>query len=115
MPLHTHNPSGPDIKVVIRNALGKYLAQDDNGLFFTSNRADAIILNYRADQVEKQLAIIREQQGIALAADPVPPAEIYETCDGCKEFFMPFMMYFDGKRFLCAECRERFSRRPVRP
>jgi formylmethanofuran dehydrogenase subunit E len=44
----------------------------------------------------------------------VPPEEIYETCDRCKELFMPFMTFFDGKQFLCADCRSRASRRSAR-
>jgi hypothetical protein len=96
----------PDIKVFIRNAQGKYLAQDANGLFFTDDRSAAIILDYDADEVPKQLAVIQRAQGVSLAADPVPLEEVYETCDRCKELFIPFMTFFDGKRFLCADCRQ---------
>jgi hypothetical protein len=104
----------PDIKVFIRNALGKYLAQDANGLFLTEDRSAALIFNYRADRVPEQLEMIQETHGIALAADPVPPEEIYETCDRCKELFMPFMTYFDGRQFLCADCRRRASHRSAK-
>jgi hypothetical protein len=99
----------PDIKVFIRNPQGKYLAQDANGLFFTDDRSVAIVLNYEADEVPKQLAAIEKAQGVSLAADPVPLEEIYETCDRCKELFIPFMTFFDGSRFLCAECRRAIS------
>jgi hypothetical protein len=104
----------PDIKVFIRNSSGKYLAQDDNGLFFTEDRLAALIFDYRGDSVPEQLETIQRVHGMALTADPVPPEEIYETCDRCKELFMPFMTFFDGKQFLCAECRKRASRRPAR-
>jgi hypothetical protein len=101
----------PDIKVFIRNARGKYLAQDANGLFFTEDRSVAIVLSYRADCVPEQLELIGKTHGMALSADPVPPDEIYETCDRCKDLFMPFMIFFDGTRFLCADCRRRGSGR----
>ena len=104
----------PDIKVFIRDTRGKYLAEDANGLFFTEDRSAAIVLNYRADGVPEQLETIQQIQGVALVADPVPPEEIYETCDRCKELFMPFMTFFDGKQFLCAECRRRCSTRSSR-
>jgi hypothetical protein len=104
----------PEIKVFIRTVRGKYLAEDANGLLFTENRSAALILNYRADRVVEQLEMIGRTHGIALAADPVPPEEIYETCDRCKELFMPFMTFFDGKQFLCADCRSRASRRSAR-
>jgi hypothetical protein len=112
MPRTSDKPDEPpDIKVFIRTARGKYLAEDANGLFFTENRAAAIILNYRADHVLEQLEMIGRTHGIVLAADPVPPEEIYETCDHCKELFMPFMTFFDGKQFLCADCRSRLLKR----
>ena len=104
----------PDIKVFIRDARGKYLAQDANGLFLTEDRSVAMIFNYRSDHVPEQLELILKTHGIALAADPVPAEEIYETCDRCKDLFMPFMTYFDGKQFLCADCRRRASPRSAR-
>jgi hypothetical protein len=115
MPRKSDKPNEPpDIKVFIRTARGKYLAQDENGLFFTENRSAALILNYQADRVLEQLEMIGRTHGIALTPDPVPPEEIYETCDRCKELFMPFMTFFDGKQFLCADCRGRASRRSAR-
>jgi len=115
MPRKIDKPNEPpDIKVFIRTARGKYLAQDENGLFFTENRSAALILNYQADRVLEQLEMIGRTHGIALAPDPVPPEEIYETCDRCKELFMPFMTFFDGKQFLCADCRGLVSRRSAR-
>jgi hypothetical protein len=114
MPQKTDPPNEPpDFKVFIRNERGKYLAQDDNGLFFTEDRSAAIVLNYRADSVPKQLELLGKMRGIALAADPVPPKEVYETCDRCQDFFMPYMIFFDGKQFLCADCRKPGSRRSV--
>jgi hypothetical protein len=115
MPVKSDRPNEPpDIKVFIRTARGKYLAQDANGLFYTENRAAAMIFNYRADRVVEQLEMIGKMHGIALAADPVPPEEIYEMCDRCKDLFMPFMISFDGKQFICVDCRRRFPGRSVR-
>jgi hypothetical protein len=96
----------PDFKVFVRTAQGKYLAQDANGLFFTEDRSVAIVLNYEADQVPKQLEAIQNTHGVELAADPVPLDEIYESCDRCKELFMPCMTFYDGRRFLCPDCRK---------
>ncbi len=97
----------PDIRVMVRTAQGKYLAQDDYGVFFTEDRSVAMVLNYRSDAVAEQLEILARTQGIALEAEPVPPEEIYERCDRCQDLFMPWMTYFDGKQFLCTECRSR--------
>ena len=97
----------PDVRVFIVNPHGKYLAHDAHGVFFTEDRSAAIILSYHSDRVPEQLEQIRKHQGIALQAVPVPPADIYECCDRCKELFMPAMTFFDGKNFLCPECRNR--------
>ncbi len=94
-----------DFRVFIRNSQGKFLAQDSSGLFFTDDRTQAATFNFQSDQVQEQLELILRTEGVMLVADPVPPEEVYETCDQCKELFMPFMTFFDGKRFLCPDCR----------
>jgi hypothetical protein len=96
----------PEMKVMIRNPQGKYLAQDANGLFFTEERKFAVVLRYLADHVQEQLETIRRSYGISLVVDPVPMEEVYERCDQCHELFMPYMLFFNGTRFLCAECRQ---------
>ncbi len=107
----------PDFRVMIRNAQGHYLARDDHGLFFTNDRAAAMVFDYLADRVAPQLEELQKTRGIALAVEPVPPEEVYEHCDGCEDLLMPWLIYFDGKRFLCAECRrsEHGRARPPRP
>jgi hypothetical protein len=104
-----------DHKVFIRNPRGKYLAQDANGLFFTEDRTGALVFDYRGDAVAEQLEVISKTYGVVLAADPVPPEEIYETCDQCQDLFMPFMTFFDGKQFLCADCRRRGQGHSAKP
>jgi hypothetical protein len=113
MPDESAKPNeGSDIKVFLCNGRGMYLAQDANGLFFSNDRSVAVVLNYKSDRVEEQLEALRATHGIVLRADPVPVGEIYETCDRCKELFMPWMTYFDGERFLCADCRRLAAKRP---
>jgi len=107
---HTSNLP-PDVRVMIRNEQGNYLAQDDYGLFFTNDRSAAMVFSYRADCVAQQLEQLQKARGIALAVEPVPPEEIYEHCDRCQDLFMPWMVYFDGRQFLCADCRSRGWRR----
>jgi len=111
MPGHSDKPGeAADIKVFLCNARGMFLAQDVNGLFFSNDRGAAIILNYRSDNVAQQLESLRQTHGVHLVADPVPVGEIYEICDRCKELFMPWMTFFDGKSFLCGDCRKLASR-----
>jgi len=107
MPRRSAKPNEPpDIRVFIRDARGKYLAQDTFGLFFTEDRSAALVFSYRSDSVAEQLELIGARHGLALAAEPVPPEEIYESCDRCRELFMPFMVFFDGRQFLCPDCRK---------
>jgi len=94
----------PDIRVRVRNPQGRYLAQDAGGLFFTDDPTRAVVLDLKGDEVEEQLRKIRDAAGVVLVADPVPLEEIYENCDRCKDLFMPFMIVFDGRRFLCPDC-----------
>ncbi len=101
----------PELKVTVRNPQGKYLAQDSNGLFFTDDRTLAVVLRYQADHVREQIESLRQTYGIALVADPVPLEEIYEKCDQCRDWFMPYMLFFDGSQFLCTDCRGRTSMR----
>ena len=104
----------PDIKVFIQNPEGKYLAGDAASWFFSEDRARALVLNYQADHVAEQLEHIKRTQGITLKSVPVPLAEVYETCDRCQELFMPSMILFDGKGFVCADCNARRAQRLVR-
>ena len=57
----------PDFRVMIRNAQGHYLARDDHGLFFTNDRAAAMVFDYLADRVAPQLEELQKTRGIALA------------------------------------------------
>ncbi len=104
-----------DFRVVIRNPAGQYLTDDATRLFFTDDRTQATVFHYRGDNVQEQIEAILQKQGVALVADPVPPEDIYETCERCQELFMPYMIFYDGKQFLCAECRAATRRpRPTR-
>ncbi|HWQ92696.1 MAG TPA: hypothetical protein VN673_13560 [Clostridia bacterium] len=106
-------PSGdpPEIKVVIRNAEGKYLAGSVSEWFFTDHRESALVFDFHHDRVQEQLEMLRHTHGVELVADPVPLEEIYETCDCCHELFIPYMVFFDGNRFFCPDCRKLISPR----
>lgn len=96
--------------MVIVDSGGRYLAEDANGLYFSGERSSALVFRYRADRVQEQIEALRKTSGIVLAPDPVLPEEVYETCDACKELFMPHMLFFDGAVFLCGDCRKLFRR-----
>jgi len=97
----------PDIRVLIHDGKGRYLGGVPEDWFLTQDRSLAMIFSYEADHIAEQLQELRQAYGLELQPEPVPLEEIYETCDHCKELFMPVMTYFDGKRFLCPDCRDR--------
>lgn len=100
------------MRVLIQNEAGHYLAGGPGKWYFTEERAAATIFHYLGDKVAEQLEVLRQTAGAVLEAVPVPMEEVYEICDGCKEFFAPVMVFFDGRVFLCADCRSRRMRKP---
>jgi hypothetical protein len=97
--------------VFVRDKMGHYLAGGQGTWYFTDDRSKAVVFDYLADHVAEQMKVIYKTNGLALGEEPVPLEEIYETCDQCRELVMPFMTFFDGKRFLCADCRKALSKR----
>src|SRR5258708_36389765 len=91
------------VKVRIRNSEGRYLTGGVNS-GFSDDPSKAIIFDYLRHQVAEQLDELRRTRGILLEAIPVSPAEVYETCDQCRNFVSPFDTFFDGTRFLCFAC-----------
>jgi hypothetical protein len=93
--------------VRVRNSEGKYLTEEGGHLGFCSDIQKARIFDCRRDRVEHQLAYLRLIRGLVLEVEPVDPKEIHETCDCCGRLALSFQMYFDGKRYLCEQCRNR--------
>jgi hypothetical protein len=94
-----------DIKVVLQNPDGKYLAGSAINWWFTEDRFGAIVFDFWGQQVKEQLTLLAELVGIPLNPVVVPPQDVYETCDSCQCLFTARQVFFDGRRFLCAECQ----------
>ncbi len=98
--------TGADVLFVrIRNAEGKYLCGDARGMTFLEDISKALVFDCRRHGIQQQLEHLREAQGILLEPVPVDPKEIHETCDGCGRLLLSFQVFFDGKQYLCSECR----------
>jgi len=91
--------------VRIRNPDGKYLGGDAMNMGFFDDIKKAVIFDYRRDQIAQQLEFVRLTQGLVVEVVPVDPKEMHETCDRCGRLVMPFHVFFDGDRYLCASCR----------
>ena len=96
---------GQTEKVFIRNADGSYLSGGGMQWGFTNERMRATVFDYERDRVAEQLEGIRKTHGIVLVTVPVELKEIHEACDECEQLVAPSRAFFDGKGFLCVDCR----------
>jgi len=94
------------IKVYIRAQDGAYLTGAGAEWEFTVDRRKAAVFDYVHDRIAEQLEGLRRDQGIALVVERVDPKEIHESCDQCEQLVAPAKAFFDGRKFLCGDCRE---------
>jgi hypothetical protein len=94
------------VYVVLRDDQGRYLAGRRQEWAFTADSRNACVFDYVRDRIPEQLESLRTQFGIVLIPIPVESAERYEVCDRCGRRALPFRVFFDGRQYLCAECRE---------
>lgn len=93
------------IKVIIVNEHGQYLAGTATHWEFTEDRTRARVFDYHADHVAEQLDLVRNAYGSVWVVMRLDPREAYEFCDRCGARMLARRAYFNGKEFLCAECR----------
>ena len=98
--------AGPDSsKVVIRTTEGRYLGGDVNNLRLVNDVYGAVLLDPTEIRMEETLLELRNVTGLVFEALPLKLEEVFETCDGCGQMVIPLMAFFDGKKFLCLDCR----------
>jgi hypothetical protein len=94
------------IKVLIGSLDGTAFLTAQQGQWgFTKDRAQAAVFDYLDDRVAEQLERLERDHGIVLKPVPLDLKEVYETCDRCDQMVAPFRAYFDGKHFLCDQCK----------
>jgi hypothetical protein len=98
-------PNAPDIKVLLRNVAGQYLAGVEPPWQLTTNRSRAAVFDYHLDHVAERLQVLEKAFGTPWRAARLDPREAYETCDRCGARVMAFKAFFEGGEFLCADCR----------
>ena len=94
------------VKVLIVNDDGQYLAGTATAWEFTEDRSRAKVFDFLKDRVAEQIELVRRAHGKVWIAVKLDPREAYEFCDRCGCRMVAFRMFFDGKQFLCADCRE---------
>ena len=92
-------------KVLLRSLDGAYLAEIEGQWRLTRDRSTARVCDYLRDHIADQLQRLEQTKGLVLLAEPVNARETCETCDQCSRSVPPVNAYFDGKRFLCPQCR----------
>jgi hypothetical protein len=93
------------IKVLLRNLNGEYLAGREGHWRLTRDRSLAVVCDYLRDHVAEQLQRLQQTRGIVLAPEPVDLRDAWETCDRCGRSLAFEEAYFNGREFLCPECR----------
>jgi hypothetical protein len=97
------------VKVLIVNDDGQYLTGTATDWAFTEDRSKATVFDYHRDQVAEHIEMVRKAQGRIWIAVKLDPREIYEFCDRCGCRKLAFRMFFDGRQFLCGDCRDDHS------
>jgi formylmethanofuran dehydrogenase subunit E len=93
------------IRVLLRNAEGKYLAGTGLQGELTEDRARAAVFDYLRDRVAERLEMMQGLHGTTWRPVLVDPREVCEVCDRCGQRVMSFKAFFDGRQFLCPACR----------
>lgn len=96
---------GVPVKVLIVNDDGQYLAGTATEWEFTDDRTRAKVFDYVGDRVAEQIELVRRAHGRVWIAVKLDPMEVYEFCDRCGCRMRAFRAYYDGKQFLCADCK----------
>jgi len=97
---------GTSVKVLIVNDDGQYLAGTATEWEFTDDRARARVFDYAGDRVAEQIELVRRAHGRVWIAVKLDPLEVYEFCDRCGCRMRALRAYFDGKQFLCMDCKD---------
>lgn len=97
----------PPLKVFLANIQGDFLTLEDGHWAFTNERTRAIVFDYIGDRVPQQIELAQRMYHLVLKPVPLDPGEFFESCDGCKRVSAPLDVFFDGSKFLCADCRAR--------
>ena len=97
---------GEAVKVLIVNDDGQYLAGTAYGWEFTDDRSKARVFDYQTDQVAERIELVRRAQGKVWIAVKVDPREVYEFCDRCGRRMRTLRTFFDGREYLCGDCRD---------
>jgi hypothetical protein len=100
---------GAAVQVLIVNDDGQYLAGTATDWEFTDDRRKARVFNFQADRVAERIELVRKAQGRTWIAVRLDPREIFEFCDRCGCRKLAFEMFFDGRQFLCGDCRDDHS------
>ncbi len=93
------------IKVIIRSPDGRYVSGHQEAWSLTPDSSKARVFDFVADHIAEQLESLRHSHGPTWVAVPVDPRERYEICDLCGQRVMAPKIFFDGRQFLCFECK----------
>jgi hypothetical protein len=102
------------IKVLIVNEDGRYLTGTATQWEFTDDRNRAKVFDFHRDHVADQIRMVRKAHGTIWIAVRLDPREAYEFCDRCGTRLLSMDAFFDGRQFLCKDCRVLPAQLPAR-
>jgi len=82
-----------------------YLGGDANGWRLLNNVYGAVLFDQDPVQLSRTLTLLRGATGLTLEAVPLRLEAVFETCDRCRAMVIPLVAFFDGREFLCPDCR----------
>lgn len=98
-----------EIKVLIVNEEGQYLAGTATNWGFTEERTRARVFDFCQDHVPEMLSLVKNAHGIVWIAVKLDTCEAYEFCDRCGSRMTALLAFFNGVEFLCEACRDETS------
>jgi hypothetical protein len=96
----------PVVKVLILTADGHYLARKRGGWRLTSDRSEATVFDYPAPGFADEIRRVPDVLGSVFVLQPADSFKADEICDGCGRVVRSSSAFFDGKQFLCPECKK---------
>ena len=92
------------IRVLIRNAEGRFLTGFGPEPTWDPSPAAALVLDFLADRVAERVAEAGRERGQIWTIVRADPRAGHEVCDRCGHRVMAFLAVFDGTQFLCRDC-----------
>ena len=91
--------------MLVQTLDGRYLTGEGEAWTLTNDWAKAAILDFPALHLADKLKTIPNAAENIFVLVPFDAFSPYETCDRCGRRVRSWKTFFDGRQFLCPQCR----------